>query len=153
MSCLAAHGLTSFPHQTQCTGEWCNGSPPPFGGVRSRFESWLPSCYKVAANIGLFCPRHELTFVPVPAESPFSENDLRAAIEQTNCWADALRFLGYESKGDNYRTLQRYARRWNIPTAHCAQSGFAGMSTRVSSRSRETKPPERMTRGEPWEPS
>lgn len=57
-------------------------------------------------------------FGAVPAEPPFSEADLRAAIEGTNCWADALRFLGYESKGDNYRTLQRYARRWNIPADH-----------------------------------
>ena len=27
----------------QCTGEWCNGSPPAFGAVRSRFKSGLPS--------------------------------------------------------------------------------------------------------------
>lgn len=49
---------------------------------------------------------------------PFSESDLRAAIEQAECWADAARFLGYATRGDNYRTLQRNARRWNISTVH-----------------------------------
>jgi hypothetical protein len=34
------------------------------------------------------------------------------------CWADALRFLGYEVKGANYRTLQRWARQWEIATDH-----------------------------------
>ena len=36
------------PHarSAQCTGEWCNGSPPPFGGVRSRFKSGLPNSSK-----------------------------------------------------------------------------------------------------------
>jgi hypothetical protein len=49
---------------------------------------------------------------------PFSEADLRTAIEQSICWADALRFLGYTVKGANYRTLQRRARQWDISTDH-----------------------------------
>jgi hypothetical protein len=54
----------------------------------------------------------------MPQDPPFSEDDLRAAIAQGLCWADALRFLGYEVKGANYRTLQRHARRWDISTDH-----------------------------------
>src|SRR5438045_3843479 len=34
------------------------------------------------------------------------------------CSADALRFLGYEVKGANYRTLRRWAREWGIATDH-----------------------------------
>lgn len=49
---------------------------------------------------------------------PFSEEDLRAAISQGLCWADALRYLGYEVKGHNYRTVQKWTRRWGIPTDH-----------------------------------
>lgn len=54
----------------------------------------------------------------VSSRVPFSEADLRAAIEDSECWADVLRFLGYGIKGDNYRTLQRWAERWNISTQH-----------------------------------
>jgi len=43
---------------------------------------------------------------------------LRAAIGQSECWADVLRYLGYGIKGDNYRTLQRWAERWDISSAH-----------------------------------
>jgi hypothetical protein len=53
--------------------------------------------------------------------SPFSEKDLRAAIAKALCWADALRFLGFEVKGANYRTLQRHVRRWGISTDHFDQ--------------------------------
>lgn len=49
---------------------------------------------------------------------PFSEQDLRAAIVQGVCWADALRYLGYEVKGHNYRTVQKWTRRWGISTEH-----------------------------------
>ena len=49
---------------------------------------------------------------------PFSEAEARAAIESAMCWADALRLLGYAVKGANYRTLQRWAKRWQIDTAH-----------------------------------
>lgn len=57
-------------------------------------------------------------FAYMPQDPPFSEADLRAAIEQSVSWADVLRFLGYKVKGANYRTLQRYARRWGIATDH-----------------------------------
>lgn len=34
------------------------------------------------------------------------------------CWADVTRRLGYASKGSNYRTVQRWAVRWGISSAH-----------------------------------
>jgi len=54
----------------------------------------------------------------MPRKPPFSEDDLRIVIERSVCWADALRALGYQAKGANYRTLQRWAGRWDISTAH-----------------------------------
>jgi hypothetical protein len=54
----------------------------------------------------------------VPREAPFSESDARNAIEEAMCWADALRSLGYQVRGANYRTLQRWAKRWGISTDH-----------------------------------
>ena len=64
---------------------------------------------------------------------PFSEEDLRAAIAQGVCWADALRFLGYEVKGHNYRTVQKWAARWGISTDHFDPSA----RTTRAARSRE----------------
>jgi hypothetical protein len=49
-------------------------------------------------------------------QSPFSEADLREAIAAATCWAEALRLLGYEVKGANYRTVQRWVARWAIST-------------------------------------
>ena len=49
---------------------------------------------------------------------PFSEPALRSAIAQVKCWADAMRLLGYEPKGHNYRTLKRHVKQWKISTAH-----------------------------------
>lgn len=54
----------------------------------------------------------------MPRALPFSEQDARVAISRARSWAEALRFLGYEPKGSNYRTLQRWARIWNIPAGH-----------------------------------
>jgi hypothetical protein len=54
----------------------------------------------------------------MPWPAPYSEADARAAIAQSLCWSDALRALGYIPKGANYRTLQRWARTWRIPTDH-----------------------------------
>jgi HNH endonuclease len=54
----------------------------------------------------------------MPRKPPFSETDARAAISRSICWADALRLLGYEVKGANYRTLQKWAGRWGIDTNH-----------------------------------
>jgi hypothetical protein len=51
-------------------------------------------------------------------QPPFSEGDARHAIRASRCWADALRRLGYESRGQNFRTLKRHAERWAIPTDH-----------------------------------
>ena len=50
--------------------------------------------------------------------APFSEADARPAVAGSSCWADALRSLGYPVKGANYRTLQKWARRWGIDTDH-----------------------------------
>ncbi|MGZ6711262.1 MAG: HNH endonuclease signature motif containing protein [Solirubrobacteraceae bacterium] len=54
----------------------------------------------------------------MPWRPPFSESDLRAAVEQSMTWAGTLRLLGYEAKGANYRTLQRWAEVWGIATDH-----------------------------------
>jgi hypothetical protein len=54
----------------------------------------------------------------MPRRSPFTEADARAAIAASICWADALRVLGYQVKGANYRTLQKWVKRWNISTEH-----------------------------------
>jgi hypothetical protein len=54
----------------------------------------------------------------MPWTPPFSETDARAAIAGAHCWADALRSLGYPVKGANYRTLQKWTRRWAIDTGH-----------------------------------
>jgi len=50
--------------------------------------------------------------------APFSEAEARAAIANSICWADALRYLGYPVKGANYRTLQKWAKRWDIQADH-----------------------------------
>jgi HNH endonuclease len=50
--------------------------------------------------------------------APFSEGEARLAIASSVCWADALRLLGYPVKGANFRTLQRWAKRWQIATDH-----------------------------------
>ncbi len=54
----------------------------------------------------------------MPSPPPFSEAELRAAVAQATCWADTLRLLGYAVKGANHRTVQRWARKWNICTDH-----------------------------------
>lgn len=54
----------------------------------------------------------------MPRSTPFSEADLRAAIEEGQCWADVLRYLGYGVRGHNHRTVQRWAAIWDISTAH-----------------------------------
>ncbi|MGO9821002.1 MAG: HNH endonuclease [Solirubrobacteraceae bacterium] len=43
---------------------------------------------------------------------------MREAVAAATCWADTLRLLGYEVKGANHRTVQRWAVRWNVPTGH-----------------------------------
>jgi len=51
-------------------------------------------------------------------EAPFSEVALRNAVADATSWADVLRTLGYEVKGHNYRTVQKWAGRWEISTGH-----------------------------------
>ncbi len=51
-------------------------------------------------------------------QAPFSEAAARQAIANGLCWSDALRALGYRPVGHNIRTLQRWAKRWRIPTEH-----------------------------------
>src|ERR1700749_4529556 len=62
----------------------------------------------------------------MPRPSPFSESALQAAIAQSVTWAATLRALGYEVKGANYRTVQRWARIWGISTDHFDPNGARG---------------------------
>jgi len=70
----------------------------------------------------------------MPRKAPFSEADLTAAIAASECWADVCRFLGYGIKGENYRTLQRWAVRWKLSTEHFdpgARTRRSGISRRI----------------------
>jgi hypothetical protein len=44
--------------------------------------------------------------------------DLREAVARSLTWAATLRLLGYEAKGANYRTVQRWSAIWGITTDH-----------------------------------
>jgi hypothetical protein len=48
----------------------------------------------------------------------FTEAETRAAIAAALCWADALRALGLRSAGGNHKSLQRWAKLWEIDTSH-----------------------------------
>ena len=48
----------------------------------------------------------------------FDEQQLRAAIQDSNSWAEVLRKLGYRSAGGNWRTVQKYAAAWSLDTDH-----------------------------------
>ncbi len=54
----------------------------------------------------------------MPWPPPFTESELREAIAQATNWAETLRLLGYAVKGANHRTVQRWARNWDIGTDH-----------------------------------
>jgi hypothetical protein len=55
----------------------------------------------------------------VPRRGPrFTEEELRRAIAASLSWAGALRRLGYRTAGGNWKTLQKYAAIWAIPTDH-----------------------------------
>jgi hypothetical protein len=71
----------------------------------------------------------------MPWPPPFSESDLRAAIAESLTWAATLRLLGYEAKGANHRTVQRWAKVWGISTDHFDPNGARGRAT-----SRRAKP-------------
>jgi hypothetical protein len=65
----------------------------------------------------------------MPHKAPFSETQLRQALAQASCWSDGLRSMGYEPKGHNIRTVQRWARIWEIPTTHFAPNAARGRAT------------------------
>jgi transposase-like protein len=48
----------------------------------------------------------------------FTEEELRQAVAASLSWAETLRRLGYRTAGGNWRTLQKYAALWDVPTAH-----------------------------------
>lgn len=54
----------------------------------------------------------------MPRRVRFSEEELRFAIAGSRSWAETLRRLGYRTAGGNWRTLQKYASRWNISADH-----------------------------------
>lgn len=76
----------------------------------------------------------------MPWPPPFSESDLREAIAQSITWAATLRLLGYEVKGHNYRTAQRWAEAWGINTDH-----FDPNAARRATRGAHVKPLEEVT--------
>jgi hypothetical protein len=76
----------------------------------------------------------------MPWPPPFSEPDLRAAIAQSLSWAGTLRLLGYEVKGANYRTVQRWATTWGISSDH-----FDANAARRATRGAHAKPLEVIT--------
>jgi hypothetical protein len=50
------------------------------------------------------------------------------AIAEAICWADALRRLELRAAGGNFRTLQKWARRWDISTSHFDPNAARGRS-------------------------
>ena len=51
-------------------------------------------------------------------DAPFTREEAEEAIRSSDCWADALRRLGYRPVGHNYRTLQKWVTRWGITVDH-----------------------------------
>jgi len=60
--------------------------------------------------------------------SAVTDAELRLAIGASNSWAGTLRRLGYRSAGGNWKTLQKYAAKWDINTEHfdSAAASLAG---------------------------
>ena len=65
---------------------------------------------------------------------PFSESDARAAVAESLSWSAALRALGYESKGHNIRTLQRWAKTWGISTDHFDPNAVRSLASAARAR-------------------
>jgi hypothetical protein len=63
-------------------------------------------------------PGHARTYVRMPRQPRFTENQLREAIAASRSWAETLRRLRYRTAGGNWRTLQKYAALWGICTKH-----------------------------------
>ena len=62
---------------------------------------------------------HLPEYRPMERRAPrFTEDDLREAIAGSRSWAETLRQLKYRSKGGNWKTLKKYAVRWEIDTSH-----------------------------------
>ena len=54
----------------------------------------------------------------MPRRVRFTETELRDAIAASRSWTETLRRLGYRSAGGNWKTLKKYATKWDISTAH-----------------------------------
>jgi hypothetical protein len=67
----------------------------------------------------------------------FSEEEAREAIAEADCWTEALRLLGMRPAGGNHKTIQKWARRWNIPTDHFDAGAARARATRARARSLE----------------
>jgi hypothetical protein len=70
----------------------------------------------------------------MPWPPPFSESDARAAVAESVCWSAALRALGYQPKGHNIRTLQRWVKKWGISTEHFDPNAARSVASRARAR-------------------
>ena len=70
----------------------------------------------------------------MPWPPPFSESDARAAVAESISWSAALRALGYEPKGHNIRTLQRWVKTWGISTAHFDPNAVRSLASAARAR-------------------
>ncbi len=70
----------------------------------------------------------------MPWPPPFSEPDARAAVAASISWSAALRALGYQSKGANIRTLQRWVKRWEISTENFDPAAARGIASAARAR-------------------
>jgi hypothetical protein len=70
----------------------------------------------------------------MPWPPPFSECDARAAVADSISWSAALRALGYESKGADIRTLQRWVKTWGISTEHFNPNAMRRLASAARAR-------------------
>ncbi|MDX6651329.1 MAG: hypothetical protein QOJ38_110 [Solirubrobacterales bacterium] len=68
----------------------------------------------------------------------FTQEQLEEAIQESRSWAETLRRLRYRSAGGNWRTLQKYAVRWNIATDHFDSAAAANDALRRPPRPLES---------------
>lgn len=54
----------------------------------------------------------------MPRTPPFTEAQLREANATGECWADALRSLGYPIRGSNYAAVRRWVGIWGVSVDH-----------------------------------
>jgi HNH endonuclease len=54
----------------------------------------------------------------LPRQIRFTEGQLADAIATSQSWSETLRKLGYRPAGGNIGTVQKYAARWGISSAH-----------------------------------